>query len=130
MEYFQLAPNMRTAYVELCVYLISKSAFYTLGRLSKIHPPSLHSQDLPDLARNTIYIGSSVYGRKTIEGKYMKANGIWAKVGLRANIIYKYDVKKQKAYSSTYEKEMEGKEVCSKEVYCATTRSTPGGSAD
>ena len=25
---------------------------------------------------------------------------------------------------------IKGKEVCSKEVYCATTRSTPGGSAD
>ena len=79
--------------------------------------------DFPELARNTY---------------------IHVVVGLRANTIYKYDVKKRKAYSSTYEKEVyicskntviyiegiEGKEVCSKEVYCATTRSTPGGSAD
>ena len=32
-EYFQLAPNMRTAYIEVYVYLISKSVTYRLGRL-------------------------------------------------------------------------------------------------
>ena len=32
-EYFQLAPNMRTAYIELCIYLISKSVTYRPGRL-------------------------------------------------------------------------------------------------
>ena len=32
-EYFQLAPNMRTAYIELCIYVISKSVTYRPGRL-------------------------------------------------------------------------------------------------
>ena len=32
-EYFQLAPNMRTAYIELCIYVISKSVTYRTGRL-------------------------------------------------------------------------------------------------
>ena len=31
-EYFQLAPNMRTAYIELCIYLISNSVTYRPGR--------------------------------------------------------------------------------------------------
>ena len=30
-EYFQLAPNMRTAYIELCIYVMSKSVTYRLG---------------------------------------------------------------------------------------------------
>ena len=32
-EYFQLAPNMRTTYIELCMYLFSKSVTYRPGRL-------------------------------------------------------------------------------------------------
>ena len=32
-EYFHLAPNVRTAYIELCIYLISKSVTYRPGRL-------------------------------------------------------------------------------------------------
>ena len=79
-EYFQMAPNMRTAYIELCIYLISKSVTYRPGRPQK---------KVIVCARDTIsqtsreiltYIWSSVYGRNTIcflswssvyEGKYI-----------------------------------------------------------
>ena len=37
-EYFQLAPNMRTAYIELCIYLISNSVTYRPGRLHNGFP--------------------------------------------------------------------------------------------
>ena len=35
-EYFQLAPNMRTAYIELCIYAMSKSVTYRPGRKHSI----------------------------------------------------------------------------------------------
>ena len=33
VRFFELAPNMRTAYIELCIYLISISVTYRPGRL-------------------------------------------------------------------------------------------------
>ena len=35
-EYFQMAPDMRTAHIELYIYLISKSVTYRLGRKQNI----------------------------------------------------------------------------------------------
>ena len=48
-EYFQLAPNMRIAYIELCICLISKSVTYKPGRYKSWRRGS----DSPELARNT-----------------------------------------------------------------------------
>ena len=52
-EYFQLAPNMRTAYIELCIYLISKSVTYRPGSTQKKVDAIRRRYDFPELARNT-----------------------------------------------------------------------------
>ena len=91
-DFFQLAPNMRTAYIELCIYAMSKSATYWPERTKKKVKAIRRRNDFLELARNTY---------------------IHLVVGLRANTIYKYDVKKRKAYSSTYEKEVY---ICSKDT--------------
>ena len=65
-EYFQLAPNMRTAYIELCIYLISKSVTYRPGRPNK--KVNVCARDTISRTSREIltYIWSSVYGRNTI----------------------------------------------------------------
>ena len=51
-EYFQLAPKMKTAYIELCIYVMSKSVTYRLGghipiwQVSKYGMVSMHNGPL------------------------------------------------------------------------------------
>ena len=59
-EYFELAPNMRTAYIELSIYLISKSVTYRLGGHSKIKPPESANR-IPRTSREILH----TFGRRS-----------------------------------------------------------------
>ena len=43
-EYFQMAPDMRTAYIDLYIYLISKSVTYRPGRKHSINMVSKYGK--------------------------------------------------------------------------------------
>ena len=93
-EYFQLAPNMRTAYIELYVYLISKSVTYRPGRPQKKVNAIRTRYDFPELARNT-YIHLVV----GLRAKYYMY--LVVAVGLRVRIyiyIYIYIISKSVTY--------------------------------
>ena len=85
-EYFQLAANMRTAYIELCIYLISKSVTYRLGEHSKIKRPESGNR-IPRTSREILHTfgrrstGEILYAfgrgrRSTRESIYVRAKGI------------------------------------------------------
>ena len=85
-EYFQLAPNMRTAYIELCIYLISKSVTYRPGRLRTLAArnqptrfPRPRAKYLHTFGRRST--GEILYAfgrgrRSTKEKLYVRAKGI------------------------------------------------------
>ena len=74
-EYFQLAPNMRTAYIELCIYLISKSVTYRPGRLSTLADRNQSTRFPQPRAKYYIH---SVVGQRSMD-IYIRSsvNGLW-----------------------------------------------------
>ena len=67
-EYFQLAPNMRTAYIELCIYLISKSATYKPGRYK-----CFGRETISQTSREILY----TFGRRSTVVRSLRSYGLY-----------------------------------------------------
>ena len=85
-EYFQLAPNMRTACIELCIYAMSKSVTYRPGRLRTLAERNQWTRFPGPRAKYYIHLlvgqrsmGLQEYSSrsKVDEGNYIRAKSIW-----------------------------------------------------
>ena len=80
-EYFQLAPNMRTAYIELCIYAMSKSVTYRpeLSEKNRLAWGCAHR--ISQTSREILY----KFGRRSA-GEILYAMHLVAVVGLRGKV--------------------------------------------